>query len=62
MTQSKVITKRPKEGGGGKRGGVGGGGGGPIAIADLVTFNDEILNRKLHFLCSGAIPAFSFTI
>ena len=25
----------------------------PQFPADLVTFTEEILNRKLHFLCSG---------
>ena len=25
----------------------------PREIADLATFTEEILNRKLHFLCSG---------
>ena len=27
----------------------------PQEIADLVTFTEEILNGKLHFLCSGTI-------
>ena len=27
----------------------------PQEIADLVTFTGEILNGKLHFLCSGLI-------
>ena len=27
----------------------------PQKTADLVTFNDEILNGKLHFLCSADI-------
>ena len=26
----------------------------PHETADLVTFTEEILNRKLHFLCSGS--------
>ena len=32
----------------------------PQETADLVTFTEEILNGKLHFLCSDAseIPAF----
>ena len=25
----------------------------PLLPADLVTFTEEILNGKLHFLCSG---------
>ena len=28
----------------------------PQKIADLVIFTEEILNGKLHFLCSGWIP------
>ena len=27
----------------------------PQETADLVTFTDEILNEKLHFLCSGKV-------
>ena len=26
-----------------------------LSLADLVTFTEEILNGKLHFLCSGYI-------
>ena len=27
----------------------------PQSPADLVTFTEEILNEKLHFLCSGMV-------
>ena len=29
--------------------------------ADLVTFTEEILNRKLHFLCSDSAPKIKHT-
>ena len=31
----------------------------PQETPDLVTFNEEILNRKLHFLCSVLILSFT---
>ena len=30
--------------------------------ADLVTFNEEILNGKFHFLCSGSFSAHLFAL
>ena len=31
----------------------------PQFPADLVTFTEEIVNRKLHFLCNGTRTYFS---
>ena len=34
----------------------------PQETADLVTFTEEILNRKLHFLCSSSYLLLSITV